>query len=88
MRIRGKSRNRFLAGAESSAHCEIVHDRKTAIETAIASAAAEDVVLIAGKGHESVQLIGKDAVPFLDAAVARAALDGSASDHAASGRVE
>lgn len=60
-----------IAGAGANVHCQIIHDRKTAIETAIAGAAAEDVVLIAGKGHESVQLIGNTALPFSDAAVVR-----------------
>ena len=65
-----------IAGAKSGAHCEIVHDREAAIETAIFSAAAEDVVLVAGKGHELVQLIGNVAVPFSDVAVVRTALGG------------
>ena len=30
------------------------------------SAAADDIVLIAGKGHETVQIIGTKAVPFSD----------------------
>ena len=63
-----------VAGAEANRHCRIIHDRKTAIETAIAGAAAEDVVLVAGKGHESVQWIGNTALPFSDAAVVRASL--------------
>jgi len=76
------------AGAEASAHCEIVHDRKTAIGTAIASAAAEDVVLVAGKGHESVQLIGNATLPFSDAAVVRAALECSSPNQMSKGRGE
>ncbi|MDP6673405.1 MAG: UDP-N-acetylmuramoyl-L-alanyl-D-glutamate--2,6-diaminopimelate ligase [Gammaproteobacteria bacterium] len=66
----------IIAGVKSAEHCEIVHDRETAIETAISSAAAEDVVLVAGKGHELVQLIGNVAEPFSDVAVARTALGG------------
>ncbi len=49
-------------------------DRKHAIEAALLEAAPEDVVLIAGKGHESYQEIGGARLPFSDQAVARAAL--------------
>jgi UDP-N-acetylmuramoyl-L-alanyl-D-glutamate--2,6-diaminopimelate ligase len=49
-------------------------DRAKAIETAIASAAAADVVLIAGKGHEEYQEIAGTRRPFSDAKVAAAAL--------------
>jgi UDP-N-acetylmuramoyl-L-alanyl-D-glutamate--2,6-diaminopimelate ligase len=41
---------------------------------AVLEAAAEDVVLIAGKGHESYQEIAGQRLPFSDHAVARAAL--------------
>jgi UDP-N-acetylmuramoyl-L-alanyl-D-glutamate--2,6-diaminopimelate ligase len=49
-------------------------DRATAIALAVKQAQAGDVVLLAGKGHEDYQLIGKDSRPFSDDAVARAAL--------------
>ncbi len=62
------------AQAGDSTRCRIIRDRKIAIETAIAGAAAEDVVLIAGKGHESVQVIGRSVLPFCDAAVVRRSL--------------
>jgi len=42
--------------------------------TAIASAGAEDVVLIAGKGHETDQIRGDQKLPFDDRTVAREAL--------------
>jgi UDP-N-acetylmuramoyl-L-alanyl-D-glutamate--2,6-diaminopimelate ligase len=82
-----KIAEQVIAGTESSAHCEIVHDRETAIETAIASAAAEDVVLIAGKGHETVQLIGNASLPFSDVAVVRAVLN-CTTNGTTPGRVE
>jgi UDP-N-acetylmuramoyl-L-alanyl-D-glutamate--2,6-diaminopimelate ligase len=50
-------------------------DRARAIEAAIAAAGGADVVLIAGKGHESWQESGGRRTPFSDAAVARAALE-------------
>ncbi|MHB8145788.1 MAG: UDP-N-acetylmuramoyl-L-alanyl-D-glutamate--2,6-diaminopimelate ligase [Vulcanimicrobiaceae bacterium] len=49
-------------------------DRRTAIARAIAEASPGDVVLIAGKGHETSQLIGDRVLPFNDAAVAREVL--------------
>ncbi len=45
-------------------------NRRLAIETAIADAAAGDIVLIAGKGHESYQEIGGQVLAFDDRAVA------------------
>ncbi len=49
-------------------------DRRRAIERAIAEAAPGDVVLIAGKGHETYQIIGDRVLPFDDVAIAREAL--------------
>jgi len=49
-------------------------DRATAIAGAIAMAGADDVIVIAGKGHECVQLIGDRSVEFNDVQVAGAAL--------------
>ncbi len=53
---------------------EIIADRGTAIAHAIALAKAGDVVLIAGKGHESDQQIGTQIIPFDDRECARQAL--------------
>ncbi len=49
-------------------------DRRRAIERAIAEARAGDVVLVAGKGHETYQIFGERIVDFDDLAVAREAL--------------
>lgn len=46
-------------------------DRRAAIVLAIAEASAHDVVLIAGKGHESGQIVGDKVLPFDDVQVAR-----------------
>jgi UDP-N-acetylmuramoyl-L-alanyl-D-glutamate--2,6-diaminopimelate ligase len=45
-------------------------DRTSAIRRALASAKAGDLVLIAGKGHETTQTIGDEAFPFDDRVVA------------------
>ncbi|MBI1210642.1 MAG: UDP-N-acetylmuramoyl-L-alanyl-D-glutamate--2,6-diaminopimelate ligase [Alphaproteobacteria bacterium] len=49
-----------------------VGDRANAIETAIAALGERDVLVIAGKGHESGQIVGKETRPFNDADVVRA----------------
>ncbi|MEM9335667.1 MAG: UDP-N-acetylmuramoyl-L-alanyl-D-glutamate--2,6-diaminopimelate ligase, partial [Pseudomonadota bacterium] len=52
-----------------------IEDRAAAIGWAINHAAANDLVLIAGKGHERVQLIGDERLPFSDVEVAQAIFD-------------
>ena len=49
-------------------------DRAEAIQTAIAEAGCDDIVLIAGKGHEEYQEVLGQRLPFSDSAVAKAAL--------------
>jgi MurE/MurF fusion protein len=49
-------------------------DRRTAINRAISAARAQDVILLAGKGHEAFQEVGGKKIPFSDAAVAREVL--------------
>ncbi len=49
-------------------------DRRAAIAEAIRQARPGDLVLIAGKGHEDYQIIGKEKQPFDDRAVAREAI--------------
>jgi UDP-N-acetylmuramyl tripeptide synthase len=46
-------------------------DRATAIALAIDEAQPGDVVVIAGKGHEAVQILGDRSIDFDDRAVAR-----------------
>jgi UDP-N-acetylmuramoyl-L-alanyl-D-glutamate--2,6-diaminopimelate ligase len=50
-------------------------DRRRAITRAIAEANAGDVVVIAGKGHETGQIVGGEILPFDDGTVAREALE-------------
>lgn len=50
---------------------EVEPDRRRAIEKALAMAKPGDMVLIAGKGHEPYQEIGKTMLPFDDRQVAR-----------------
>jgi UDP-N-acetylmuramoyl-L-alanyl-D-glutamate--2,6-diaminopimelate ligase len=52
-------------------------DRRTAIERTIDAARPGDVVVIAGKGHETTQTIGDQVLPFDDREVARSVLRAS-----------
>ncbi len=52
----------------------VTADRRAAIEQAIRSAGAGDLVIIAGKGHEKYQVIGDRTIPFDDVEIAQAAL--------------
>ena len=61
----------LMAAAKSYA---VEPDRRKAIALAIAEAHAGDIVLIAGKGHEKVQVTHEGTFPFDDVDVARAAL--------------
>jgi UDP-N-acetylmuramoyl-L-alanyl-D-glutamate--2,6-diaminopimelate ligase len=49
---------------------KIEPDRKKAIAIAIESARKNDIVILAGKGHESYQIIGKEKFPFSDKQIA------------------
>src|SRR5579863_4948778 len=49
-------------------------DRRTAISLAISEAGAGDIVLVAGKGHEKVQVTREGPIPFDDVEVARQVL--------------
>jgi UDP-N-acetylmuramoyl-L-alanyl-D-glutamate--2,6-diaminopimelate ligase len=49
----------------------MVADRRAAIFAALSWAATGDAVVIAGKGHETYQIVGADILPFDDRAVAR-----------------
>ena len=55
---------------------EVIEDRREAIARSIAEADASDVVLLAGKGHESYQEVAGRRLPFSDAREAEQALAG------------
>ncbi|MGI8787436.1 MAG: UDP-N-acetylmuramoyl-L-alanyl-D-glutamate--2,6-diaminopimelate ligase [Pyrinomonadaceae bacterium] len=54
---------------------QVISDRREAIHQAIAKAKKDDVVLIAGKGHETYQIVGSDKFHFDDREIAREALE-------------
>jgi len=57
-----------LKGARGA---EEIGDRRAAIGAAVCDAGPEDIVLIAGKGHEQGQIVGDMVLPFDDVTVAR-----------------
>jgi len=61
----------ILAGMREPEKASVVHNRQAAIEYALSQAAPKDLVVIAGKGHEQVQIIGKERRPFSDRHVVR-----------------
>jgi UDP-N-acetylmuramoyl-L-alanyl-D-glutamate--2,6-diaminopimelate ligase len=63
-----------LAGIPESSSPVVEVDRAKAIAEAIASATADDLVLIAGKGHEDYQILGTTKIHFDDREEAEKAL--------------
>jgi UDP-N-acetylmuramoyl-L-alanyl-D-glutamate--2,6-diaminopimelate ligase len=61
----------IMTGVLSGANVERDADRRSAISRALNEAAPGDVVVVAGKGHETTQTIGDLVVPFDDRVVAR-----------------
>lgn len=49
----------------------IIYDREEAIKTALTKAQPKDMVLLAGKGHETYQLIGDEKIPFSETEIVR-----------------
>jgi len=74
-------RRAMLAGARNApGRGEVIEvgDRRAAIDTAVAAATAGDIVLVAGKGHETGQEIGGAVLPFDDVQQLRAAIEAAA----------
>ncbi len=66
--------SQILAGVVGCGRVDVIEDRREAIAHAVRSAAAGDVILLAGKGHEDYQEVAGRRLPFSDLAEARAAL--------------
>jgi len=64
----------ILAGMPAGHAVEVIHDRAAAIAAALARAQAGDTILIAGKGHEEIQITGSTSRPFSDLRAAQSAL--------------
>jgi UDP-N-acetylmuramoyl-L-alanyl-D-glutamate--2,6-diaminopimelate ligase len=71
------------AGLEAAGGvCREIGDRAEAIQAALEEARAGDTVLIAGKGHETIQVRGNESLPFDDREVAARLLVGRSRDTA------
>jgi UDP-N-acetylmuramoyl-L-alanyl-D-glutamate--2,6-diaminopimelate ligase len=64
-------RKEILAGCKASPHLREIGDRALAIEEGIKALRKNDILVIAGKGHEEGQIVGDKILPFNDAEVAR-----------------
>ena len=60
----------ILAGIKVENDVQVILDRKKAITSAVQTLGEDEVLLIAGKGHEEIQIIGSERLPFSDYKVA------------------
>ena len=67
--------DQIMTGAAGGVPVRAVVDRRAAIAGVLAAARPQDVVLLAGKGHEDYQEIGGERLPFSDIEEARKALE-------------
>ncbi len=74
-----------MAGFSSEENVEAVLDRRQAIDIAITNAQPGDVVLLAGKGHETSQIVGDVHIAFDDRRVAREFLSNRAPNDRSEG---
>jgi UDP-N-acetylmuramoyl-L-alanyl-D-glutamate--2,6-diaminopimelate ligase len=54
------------AGLTPGSNYQVIEDRRLAIQTALSASSSGDMVVIAGKGHETYQIVGKDMFHFDD----------------------
>ncbi|MDF1795153.1 MAG: UDP-N-acetylmuramoyl-L-alanyl-D-glutamate--2,6-diaminopimelate ligase [Coxiellaceae bacterium] len=66
----------ILAGFNQPENVQLVHAREQAIALACQQAQIDDIILVAGKGHESYQIIGTDRVAFDDREVVQRCIQG------------
>jgi UDP-N-acetylmuramoyl-L-alanyl-D-glutamate--2,6-diaminopimelate ligase len=64
----------IMVGIDDKSKTIVIEDRKEAINHAIKIAEKDDIIFIAGKGHEEYQIIGETKFPFSDQKVVRDAI--------------
>ena len=67
--------NDILAGTKVENDVQVILDRGDAIKSAVQTLGEEEALLIAGKGHETTQVIGSKTLQFSDIEVALNALN-------------
>ncbi len=67
----------ILEGMKDFSNYEVVPDRAEAIGRALAAAQKDDIVIVAGKGHEDYQIVGTEKRHFSDQETVRAFLRGN-----------
>ena len=67
----------ILEGLPAGTQAPVIHDRVEAIRTAVNQAAEQDVVVVAGKGHEDYQIIGTEKRSYSDRLFVAQLLGGS-----------
>ncbi|MEW6742993.1 MAG: UDP-N-acetylmuramoyl-L-alanyl-D-glutamate--2,6-diaminopimelate ligase [Planctomycetota bacterium] len=70
----GRIIEEIMAGVTGTAESRVVPDRRQAIRVALELARGGDIVLLAGKGHEDYQILGRERIPFDDRKVAEEVL--------------
>jgi UDP-N-acetylmuramoyl-L-alanyl-D-glutamate--2,6-diaminopimelate ligase len=68
----------MLAGLNEPENAQVIDERESAIREAVIGSRSGDIVLIAGKGHETWQEAGGRKTPFSDEASVRSALEDAA----------
>ncbi|MEM6998574.1 MAG: hypothetical protein AAF419_01890, partial [Pseudomonadota bacterium] len=66
----------ILKGIKDKNNISIKYDRSDAIINTFLNAKKDDVILIAGKGHETTQEIGSTLLPFSDRELVRRLMEG------------
>lgn len=72
--------NEVVEGLKEETY-QLIPDRREAIQAAIKQAKTNDIVLIAGKGHENYQIIGTEKIHFDDVEEAKIAIELKNSDN-------
>ena len=68
--------NDILAGLDDDCQVDIIIDRKQAVQSTLAKAQVNDVVLLAGKGHEDYIILGHDKINYNERQVVQDFFDG------------
>nr|WP_237583252.1 UDP-N-acetylmuramoyl-L-alanyl-D-glutamate--2,6-diaminopimelate ligase [Photobacterium halotolerans] len=67
--------NDMLAGLAQPERAQVIHDRAEACQRAFSQAQAQDIVLVAGKGHEDYQVLAGKTIHYSDRETVQALLE-------------